>query len=48
MNSRIHIEDRDFALDEGLLPARETKGKIKEQFYKLGELADIQGAYSCH
>jgi serine/threonine-protein kinase HipA len=42
LNSRIHIEDKDFALDNGLLPASETKGKIKEQLYKLGELADIQ------
>ncbi len=41
LNSRIHIEDRDFALDDGLLPPRETKGKIKEQFFILGELAAI-------
>ncbi|PKP29267.1 MAG: phosphatidylinositol kinase [Bacteroidetes bacterium HGW-Bacteroidetes-18] len=41
LNSRIHIEDKDFALNEGLLPPRETKGKIKEQFFKLGELAGI-------
>ena len=41
LNSRIHIEDRDFALDDGLLPPRKTKGKIKEQFYRLGELAGI-------
>lgn len=42
LNSRIHIEDKDFALDDGLLPPNETKGKIKEQFYRLGELAGIQ------
>ncbi|NCP52694.1 MAG: HipA domain-containing protein [Flavobacteriales bacterium] len=41
LNSRIHIEDKDFALDDGLLPPRETKGKIKEQFFILGELAGI-------
>ncbi len=42
LNSRIHIEDKDFALDDGLLPPNETKGKIKEQFYRLGELSGIQ------
>tara|TARA_R110002096_G_scaffold15821_13_gene54460 strand:- start:5110 stop:6096 length:987 start_codon:yes stop_codon:yes gene_type:complete len=42
LNSRIHIEDRDFALADGLLPSNKTVGKIKEQFYKLGELAGIQ------
>lgn len=41
LNSRIHIEDRDFALADGLLPPNLTKGKIKEQFFKLGELAGI-------
>src|SRR5690606_37015883 len=41
LNSRIHIEDRDFALDDGLLPPKETPGKIKEQFFRLGELANI-------
>ncbi|PRY91967.1 serine/threonine-protein kinase HipA [Marinilabilia salmonicolor] len=40
-NSRIHIEDKDFALDDGLLPPAQAKGKVKEQFYKLGELAGI-------
>ena len=41
LNSRIHIEDTDFALDNGLLPPNLSKGKIHEQFYKLGELAGI-------
>ena len=41
LNSRIHIEDRDFALDDGILPSGKTKGKIKKQFYRLGELAGI-------
>lgn len=41
LNSRIHIEDNDFALDQGLLPPNLTHGKVKEQFYKLGELAGI-------
>ncbi len=41
LNSRMHIEDKDFALDEGFLPPALTKGKIHEQFYVLGELAGI-------
>lgn len=43
LNSRIHIEDRDFALQDGLLPPNLSKGKVKEQFFKLGELAGISG-----
>jgi len=41
LNSRMHIKDKDFALDEGLLPPALTKGKIHEQFYQLGKLASI-------
>jgi len=41
LNSRIHIEDKDFALEEGLLPLKEAQGKIREQFQRLGTLADI-------
>lgn len=41
LNSRIHIADRDFALEEGLLPPQEAKGKIAEQFMKLGQMAEI-------
>lgn len=41
LNSRIHIEDKDFALNEGLLPKSENVGGVKEQFYKLGEMATI-------
>jgi serine/threonine-protein kinase HipA len=41
LNSRIHIEDRDFALDEGLLPPRDAKGKVTEQFVVLGRMAEI-------
>lgn len=41
LNSRIHIEDKDFALEQGLLPPSLTQGKVKEQFYKLGKLAGI-------
>jgi serine/threonine-protein kinase HipA len=41
LNSRIHIDDKDFALDEGLLPLRISKGKVREQFARLAELAGI-------
>lgn len=41
LNSRLHIADKDFALNEGLLPPNLTKGKIKEQFYILGSEANI-------
>lgn len=41
LNSRMHISDRDFALDDGLLPQQEVSGKIIQQFMKLGELAGI-------
>jgi len=36
LNSRIHMEDSDFALNEGLLPAALSKGKIIAQFFTLG------------
>src|SRR5690606_30582503 len=41
LNSRIHIDDREFALEDGLLPPNKSKGKVKEQFLKLAELAGI-------
>ncbi len=41
LNSRIHIADKDFALDEGLLPPALANGKVHQQFYKLGEMAGI-------
>ena len=41
LNSRIHVEDKDFALDEGLLPKSRAQGKIRFQFYKLSEDAEI-------
>jgi serine/threonine-protein kinase HipA len=41
LNSRIHIKDGPFALEDGLLPKNETRGKIGEQFYDLGEMAEI-------
>ncbi len=41
LNSRIHIEDRDFALDDGLLSRNLTQGKISRQFNLLAEKARI-------
>ncbi|MFZ4414520.1 MAG: HipA domain-containing protein [Bacteroidales bacterium] len=41
LNSRIHIDDKDFALDDGLLPRNLAQGKIKIQFAKLAENAEI-------
>jgi len=35
LNSRIHIEDSDFALEDGLLPKNLAKGNIREQFQIL-------------
>ena len=41
LNSSIHIEDKDFALDDGLLPRNLAQGKIGLQFTKLAEKAAI-------
>ncbi len=41
LNSRIHIRDRDFALDDGLLPKNKTHGKIAHQFSTLAAEAGI-------
>jgi len=41
LNSRIHIGDGDFALEEGLLPGQYAQGNVLEQFYQLAELASI-------
>lgn len=41
LNSRIHIRDHDFALDDGLLPPNLAQGKIMRQFAVLAEQADI-------
>lgn len=41
LNSRIHIEDKDFALDDGLLPINLAQDKIGLQFAKLAEKAEI-------
>lgn len=41
LNSRIHVEDKDFALDDGLLPRNLAQGKIGFQFAKLAEKVEI-------
>lgn len=41
LNSRIHVEDKDFALDEGLLPKNIAKGTVIQQFQLLAENAGL-------
>jgi serine/threonine-protein kinase HipA len=42
LNSRIHIEDKDFALNEGLLPASMRRGNVAKQFQLLAGYVGIQ------
>jgi serine/threonine-protein kinase HipA len=35
LNSSLHINDRDFALDDGLLPKKMAQGKLSNQFSVL-------------
>ncbi|MEO1436979.1 MAG: HipA domain-containing protein [Bacteroidota bacterium] len=41
LNTRIHIEDPVFALEEGLLPKSMAKGKMRNQFERLALEAGI-------
>jgi len=41
LNSRIHIEDRDFALEDGLLPGNLAKGNVRKLFYILAQHAGL-------
>ncbi|WP_416868089.1 MAG: type II toxin-antitoxin system HipA family toxin [Imperialibacter sp.] len=41
LNSRIHIEDKEFALEGGLLPAKFGQGTTLQQFFALAEQAGI-------
>lgn len=41
LNTRMHIEDSGFALDDGLLPKNLAKGKVKQQFLLLAEHAEL-------
>ena len=45
LNSRIHIEDKDFALDDGLLPRNLAQGKISKQFAILAEQVGVSNNY---
>lgn len=41
LNSRIHIDDKNFALEEGLLPKSFAQGSIAKQFQSLAKHAGI-------
>ncbi|MFV0172212.1 HipA domain-containing protein [Empedobacter falsenii] len=41
LNTKIHIDDADFALKEGLFPKSISKGKIIDQLFLLGENAEM-------
>lgn len=41
LNTRMHIEDSDFALDDGLLPRNMSTGKVIDQFYSLADKAEL-------
>ncbi len=41
LNSHIHVNDNEFALEEGLLPKNLAQGKIRHQFSVLAELSGI-------
>jgi len=41
LNTRIHIEDSDFALDDKLLPKNITRGNVRVQFNLLADRAEL-------
>lgn len=41
LNSSIHISDKDFALDDGLLLKKLAQGKVMQQFTLLAQIAGI-------
>lgn len=41
LNTRMHINDSDFALDDGLLQNNMVKGKVMEQFHLLADQAEL-------
>jgi serine/threonine-protein kinase HipA len=45
LNSRIHIDDRDFALDDGLLPRNLAQGNVSKQFLSLATLVGLSDKY---
>lgn len=42
LNSKIHVNDTDFALDEGLLPKHMAKGTVMKQFIILAKEAGLR------
>ncbi len=46
LNTQMHINDSDFALDEGLLPKNKSVGKILNQFKTLSQEAGLQNAHT--
>lgn len=41
LNSHIHIDDSDFALEDGLLPRNLAQGSVYKQFFILGNQAGL-------
>ena len=41
LNTRMHVNDSDFALEDGLLPKNRARGKVIDQFYLLAELIEL-------
>lgn len=41
LNTRMHVNDSDFALDDGLLPKNISSGKVMEQFHLLAVKAEL-------
>ena len=41
LNTKIHIEDADFALKEGILPKSISNGKVIDQLMVFGEKAGM-------
>jgi serine/threonine-protein kinase HipA len=41
LNSRIHVNDADFALEDGFLPRNLAQGTVRQQFERLAEKAEL-------
>ncbi|MEM6398312.1 MAG: HipA domain-containing protein [Bacteroidota bacterium] len=41
LNTRLHVEDSEFALEDGLHPKQQSGGQIYQQFKRLGNAAEI-------
>lgn len=42
LNTRLHVDDSDFALSDGLLPRRTIKRQIRHQFLTLADMAGLR------